>query len=309
MRAIRGWFLLVVAAVVGLSVACLLAVPAGVDVDPSSSAMRPMIERYEADQAILERSWSELADVWEDSPARGGQVEPQTSDQVTRMRRFYREWEEALRSAPFDSFDQASKIDYLLLNNRLRYEIGRLDAIDRRLAAIRPFVAFGDGVLALDGARRKMAPVKAGLSARRLNDMMTELAAVRRSLNEGKAAEGDQRGGARAALPPMTREVAGVAATYVGRLRVVLRNWFSFSNGYDPQFTWWVARTYKDADQALESFATDLQQRAGARDRPETLGVAMVAPIGREALTVELEREMIPYSPEELVEIANAEFA
>jgi hypothetical protein len=307
-RAIRGCFLLAVAAVVGNSAVGLLAVRAGVDADPSSSAMRPMIERYEADQGILERSWSELADVWEDSPAKGGLVAPQTSDQVTRMRRFYREWTDALRNVPFDSFDQASKIDYLLLDNRLRYELRRLEAIDRRLAAIRPFVAFGDGVLALDGARRKMEPVQAELSGRRLNDMMTELASLRRAL-DGKATEDELRGGAHVSLPPMTREAAGGAATYVARLRVVMKNWASFSMGYDPQFTWWAARTYKDADQALESFAAYLQQRAGAGAGPETLGIAMVPPLGREALLVELEREMIPYSPEELVAIANAEFA
>ena len=147
-----------------VSVAGLIAVQANVDVDLSSSAMRPVIERYEVDQATLERSWSEMADVWEDAPARGGQVEPMTPAQITRMRRLYGEWAETLRALPFDSFDQASRIDYLLLNNRLRYEISRLDAIERRLAAIRPIVAFGDVVLDLDAAggwsrqRRRLPP-------------------------------------------------------------------------------------------------------------------------------------------------------
>jgi hypothetical protein len=230
-----------------------------------------------------------------------------TPGQIARMRRFYGEWAEALRSVPFDSFDQASKIDYLLLGNRVRYEISRLDAIERRLGDIRPFVAFGDVVLALDAARRKMEPVKPETSAGSLNQMVKDVAAIRRSLEDAKATSGAP--GARPALPPMTKELAAPAATYVVRLRAVLRGWFTFYNGYDPLFTWWVAQTCKDADQALEGFATFLQQRAGAGARPETLGIAMVSPIGREALVVELEREMIPYSPEELVAIANTEFA
>ena len=308
MRHVRGWFLLVVAAGLSASLAGLTAVQAHVDVDLSSSAMRPVIERYEVDQATLERSWSEMADVWEDAPARGGQVEPMTPAQIARMRRFYGDWAETLRALPFDSFDQASRIDYLLLNNRLRYEISRLDAIARRLAAIRQIVAFGDVVLDLDAARRRMEPVKPEASARSLSIMLKDLAAVRRTLDDGQGA-GDRNDGARVTLPPLTKETAGAAATYVIRLRVVLKNWFSFSSGYDPQFTWWVARTYTEADRALESLATVLQQRAGVGARPETLGIAMAPPIGREALLVELEREMIPYSPEELAAIANAEFA
>jgi hypothetical protein len=309
MRYLRGWFLLVVAAGVAVSVAGLLAVSGATDVDSSSSAMRPMIERYLTDKATLERSWSEVSEFGQGARGRGGSVEPMTPGQVARMRRFYGEWAEALRAVPFDSFDQASKIDYLLLNNRVRYEVSRLDAIDRRLAAIRPVVAFGDIVVDLDASRRKMEPAKPEASARGLNQMIKDLAAVRRSLDGERAAPGDAGGQARPGIPPMTRDVAGSAATYVVRLRAVLRNWFTFYNGYDPQFTWWVAQTYKDADQALEGFATNLQQRADAGARPETLGIAMVAPIGREALIVELEREMIPYSPEELVAIANSEFA
>jgi hypothetical protein len=309
MRDLRGWFLLVAATGVTVSVAGLLAVSGATDVDSSTSAMRPMIERYLTDKATLERSWSEVSEFGPGARGRSGGVEPMTPGQVARMRRFYSEWVDALLAVPFDSFDHTSKVDYLLLDNRLRYEVSRLDAIDRRLAAIRPVVAFGDAVLDLDLTRRKMEPVKPEAAARGLNQMIKDLAAVRRSLDGGRTAPGEGGGHARPGLAPMTRDVAGAAATYVVRLRAVLKNWFSFYNGYDPHFTWWVAQTYKDADQALEGHAAYLQQRAGAGASPETLGIAMVAPIGREALLVELQREMIPYSPEELVAIANAEFA
>ena len=309
MQHVRGRFLLQVAAGVGVSAAGLLAVPGAVEVDSSSSAMRPMIERYQVDRATLERSWSEVADRWDGGPGRVRQTEPMTPGQVTRMRRFYGEWTDALRSVPFDSFDQASKIDYLLLNNRVRYEVRQLDAIERRLATLRPLVAFGDAVIALDEGRRKMEPVKPEAAARSLGQLVKNVAALLHSLEAEPGPAADASRQARPALPPMTREVAGAAATYVVRLRTVLKNWFTFYDGYDPQFTWWVAETYKEADQALDTLATALRRRAGAGATPETLGIAMVSPVGREALGVELEREMIPYSPEELVAIANAEFA
>jgi hypothetical protein len=88
-------------------VAGLLAASGAIDVDMSSSSMRPLIERYQIDKATLERFWSEGVD---GGRGRGAAVDPLTPDHVARMRRFYGEWSETLRSVPFDSFDQASKI-------------------------------------------------------------------------------------------------------------------------------------------------------------------------------------------------------
>ncbi len=309
MPTVRGWFLLGVVAGVGVFVAGLLAASGAVDVDLSSSAMRPLIERYQVDQATLERSWSERADAWEDGQGPGGPVDPMTSAQVARMRRFYGDWADALHSVAFDTFDQASKIDYLLLSNRVRYAAVRLDAVERRLATIRPLVAFSDVVLALDDARRRMEKVKPEAAARDLDGFVKEATALVRRLDAEPGAAAHAELASPAPLPPVTGEVARAAATYVVRLRTVLKNWFTFYDGYDPQFTWWVGRTYKDADQALDALAKSLQRRSGAGSGPDTLDSVMVAPIGREALLVELEHEMIPYSPEELVAIANHEFA
>ncbi len=39
-------------------------------------------------------------------------------------------------------------------------------------------------------------------------------------------------------------------------LRATLRGWFSFYDGYDPLFTWWVEEPYKAADAAIDAYAT-----------------------------------------------------
>ncbi len=125
----------------------------------------------------------------------------------------------------------------------------------------------------------------------------------------------------------------------VGSLRSTLRDWFRFYNEYDPVFTWWADAPYKEADEALEDYAKFLAEKVvgvklqaeprpgqpregGAQatrrpggDRPATVARAGDAsdivgdPIGREALLAELKHEMIPYTPEELIEIAKKELA
>ncbi|GBC78220.1 hypothetical protein HRbin08_01707 [bacterium HR08] len=123
---------------------------------------------------------------------------------------------------------------------------------------------------------------------------------------------------------------------------MTLRSWFNFYNGYDPLFTWWVSEPYQSVDQTLGSYMDFLAQRvvgvrmeeralggpqpgsgrgtggpqrptmggAGAQvPRPGDTSDIIGDPIGREALLVELAREMIPYTPEELIAIAEKEMA
>jgi len=137
------------------------------------------------------------------------------------------------------------------------------------------------------------------------------------------------------------KNVANRAAASISSLRNTLRNWFDYYNGYDPVFSWWVAEPYKSADQALQNYASFMSDKAGVRSAEATDGRPGPArgganaaldqqpglqrgrsanaragdssdivgdPIGREALMVELASEMIPYTPEELIAIANKEF-
>lgn len=133
------------------------------------------------------------------------------------------------------------------------------------------------------------------------------------------------------------------AAVAASALRAALKNWFDFYNGYDPVFTWWAAEPYRAADQSLQSYASFLGERlagvrpgevagldaagggpqaatgsaAGQRQtgavaraggaRPGDASDIVGDPIGREALLAELEAEMIPYTPEELIAIAERE--
>lgn len=101
--------------------------------------------------------------------------------------------------------------------------------------------------------------------------------------------------------------VANRAARMVRDLRNSLRDWYEFHNGYDPLFTWWMAEPYKQVDKTLDEYARFLRvQVVGvAEDDDKTI---IGDPIGREALLSELQFEMIPYTPEELIEIANIQF-
>ena len=92
-------------------------------------------------------------------------------------------------------------------------------------------------------------------------------------------------------------------------LQTAAKNVFDFYNGYDPLFTWWVPMTYKKMDSALtvynQSFHTVAEMNTPHKDSSGIVGY----PIGREEILSQLQYELIPYTPEELIEIANKEFA
>ena len=191
-----------------------------------------------------------------------------------RLRAFYSEWLARIQETQFSALNAESRIDWVLFNNQLRKELRSLTLADQAEAATAAFVPFRAAVRALESARARMLPVDAENAAATLNKLATQVKALERS------------------------KPSNPAAVEVESLRAALKRWFGYYNGYDPLFTWWTAEPYKSADAELGKYAEALKQKDGGGVR-----------VGRERLLSELQAEMIPYTPEELVALANKEFA
>lgn len=102
--------------------------------------------------------------------------------------------------------------------------------------------------------------------------------------------------------------VALRAAGAVDEVRWVLGEWSGFYQGYKPVAAWWLKQPVEAADKALTEYAKYLREEiAGVKGAPEDPLIG--DPIGPDALREALASEMIAYSPEQLVGIANDEFA
>lgn len=255
---------------------------------PPRSELAPLVERFVEDRDVLLR----FHDV--ESPWRR-----------ERLRSFLDEWEARLAAVPFDSLEVEGRIDAVLLQGELRYGrhlLSRQEAWDEEMAPLLPFAPL---LVDLHARRRALEPVNPVAAADRLEeatDAVREvLAAVRRGLEEDQA---DDEG---PALQP-SRVVARRAASRLEELRGITRDWFEHFDGYDPLFGWWNGEPYAKLDEALEEYLTTLRQDVvGFRpDEPEPI---IGDPIGREGVLQDLEHEMIPYTPEELLELAERELA
>ena len=105
-----------------------------------------------------------------------------------------------------------------------------------------------------------------------------------------------------------SRIVALRAANRLGGLAKQLQDWFEYYDHYDPQFSWWAHEPYKGLMVALEDYEKFLREKiVGAKPGEDEPIVG--DPIGAEGLKLDLEHEMMPYGPDELIAVAEREFA
>jgi uncharacterized protein (DUF885 family) len=256
------------------------------DTDSRPSEMRAVIERYAADRGSLFRFYSAEASV----------------ARQARMKQFYNDWLSSLAKLDFDKMSQDGRIDYLLFKNHLEHELRQLDLQAKALAEVAPLVPFAQTITDLEDSRRRMEAIESPKIALLFTKMSMQVDAT------SKAVEAGLKPDAKTDSIKTKKTVAFRAVASLVSLRNTLKNWYGFYNGYDPMFTWWVSEPYKSVDQSIEKYTALLREKVlGLKPGDNTEIIS--DPIGHEALMSELAYEMIPYTPEELVAIANKEYA
>jgi uncharacterized protein (DUF885 family) len=249
------------------------------DLDTSRSEMRGTIERYTVDRASLSRS----------SPV---DYSPSHND---RMKQFYSEWISRIGGVNFDAMGQDGRVDYLLFQNQLNYQLRQLDIESKNLKETSGLLPFAQTIIDLEESRRRMETMDSPRAGATLTRLEKQIDQTRKSIE----ADGTRN---------VKKFLANRAARRAEELRNSLKNWFGFYNGYDPLFTWWVDAPYKATDRALQNYVTFLREKVVGL-KPGDSSDIVGDPIGREGLMTELDHEMIPYTPEELIDIANKEYA
>lgn len=245
----------------------------------SPSRLRGVIEKFKEDHGSLDLFYTA----------------PISINRHERFKDFYNDWLAFLYKQNFNALNHDEQIDYLLFQNHLRREIKELDFTAKQIAEMSVLIPFAATISDLEDSRRRLETIDSAKTAALLNDINKQIAAAQKNIEENKIAK-------------QKRTTANRAARTIAVLRATLRNWFTFHNNYDPLFTWWNSEPYKTVEQSLQNYQTFLLDKL-VGIKPDDKTTIIGDPIGREALLRELEYEMIPYTPDELVKIANREFA
>jgi hypothetical protein len=241
--------------------------------------MASVIEVFSADEESLERAYPLRL-----SPAH-----------TERFEGFYRDELGALAKMDFAGLSQEDRVDYLLMKSQLTSDLHQMAIEQKQLEEMQPLLPFAGTIEQLVEKERLMQRPDAEQDAKLLNAMVKQIEATRKQF--------DPAGGGKKIDPV----VANRAVQATRQLSRALNHWFGQYDGYDPNFTWWDALPYKAANKALDEYSDFLKEKLigiKADDKTTIIG----DPVGRQALLNELSDNMIPYTPEELIAIAQTEY-
>jgi uncharacterized protein (DUF885 family) len=282
--------------------------------DTSTSPLRPFYDRFQSDRELLGRyypvDWA--------------------PDTRAAMQRFYSEWQTQLATIPFVQLQQDARIDHILLRYHLQHALALLTEQETFQQQVAPFLPFAAPVLSLENARRNLQPIDAKASAAALSQIAKDIDQIQAQVSEAYKAPS-------VTGPFGNKEAANRAAQQLLDLRKTLQTWFTFYDGYSPDFTWWAEVSYKAADHALGQYHSTLTTQvlgltppaaapakgadSTAEESDDTFTASFASAhagnnkdiighaIGEAGLQAELANAMIPYTPEQLITLANREFA
>jgi hypothetical protein len=231
------------------------------------SEMRMVVQRYTLDRATLSGNYAN------GSAGRGGRgrggpqaaapapLVPLSPARIARLKRFDTNWLAALNRIEAGKLTATAKTDLDTLKTTVAAGLTRLDEDAVSMAQALVAAPFAPKLVQLVEARIRVDDVHPQRAAGTLTEVAREIAAL-------------------IATPPrLNREQATLGATAVEQLRTMTGEWFTFYNGYDPLFTWWMGMPHARVDEALKNYAALLKDKVAAENLTVAATPARTDPI------------------------------
>ena len=268
-------------------------VPASSGLYAQTSEMAGIMMQYEADKHSIGLFYStEAAD------ERWGRRQGDDYNSPERRQRLLQlvaDYRSQMKQLPFDKMNVNGKVDYILFKRDVDDDEYQLLQEQKLYEQVTRYLPFSDSIYALQKPRRRGIAANGAAIAKTLNGINKDISKNIESLKKADSLEAKQ---------------AAMASDAVKGLQGLLKNYFNFYNGYDPLFTWWVPATYSATDSLLGVYANALKRKGKLTTSQKDDGSGIIGnPIGHDELVRQLKLQFIPYMPEDLVDIANKEFA
>ena len=268
---------------VGCLLLALLTVPSAVSAQADAflpcTQMPELIQLFGADHMALDRFY-----FVEYSPERGRRYQDLCNQYLDRLAKL-----------DYGSLSAGCKVDYILFRRDLQEEIHRFGEEAASYNAMHTaWFPFADTLYLLEQQRRRGLHLDAQQVAAGFYAIVRRIHTLQQSLKNDDHISVVEIRAARQILTGLQYAAGSV---------------FKFYNAYDPEFTWWVPGPYHQLDSALTAYTDAFAAKTQNKDLQQDSSGIVGNPIGRAEIVRQLQLEMIPYTPEELIEIANKEFA
>lgn len=257
-----------------------------------TSEMEHQMVQYESDKGSIQRFYATSNPM----DFRGGQGSSYNSpERRQRLQTLIAANLKQLDGLEFEKWNVNGKVDYLLFKRDLEDEQYQLQEEQKSYDQIAHLLPFSDRIYTLIKSRNRGESVQGQDVAKEMDGILKMVTQANAKLKS---------------VDPIDQNLATLASDAVKGMQAILKSYYNFYNEYDPLFSWWVPKTYSGLDAELEAYAKGLAGKGKTMTTQKDDGSGIVGrPIGRTELIRQLKLEYIPYTPEELTEIANKEFA
>jgi uncharacterized protein (DUF885 family) len=244
----------------------------------SGNQIAKLVEQYDADTGIMYR-----ANVLEEGP-----------EYFNRMEQFYNNWLSRLDEVNYAGLNTQEAVDFILLRRDIRNDLEEIRQDRDSYHKIDYTLQFADTIFELQKKRRIGQDLEGKEFADQINALVQSIRDNRQAVKEKGRLE-----------PADSRRAVEVAEN----LHETLEHIYSFYEGYDPDVSWWGEKSYENADTTLANYISFLGEwRVDQSHRDDGSGI-IGTPVGAEKLQELLDYEMIPYTPSELIQLAEKEYA
>jgi hypothetical protein len=195
---------------------------------------------------------------------RGGGAGPALASlslgRIAWLKRFDLDWQDALARLDASRLSSPAQADLDALRKTIAGNLAQLDADGAAIAQVMPLVPFTPDVIRLAEARTRLEDLNPEKAAGIIFNLTRQVSLIRARVEAGVA------GDTNADALRVGKDLAIRGAAAVNLLRASLGEWFTFYNGYDPLFTWWVGLPFKQADGALQTYAALLADKVAPAD-------------------------------------------
>jgi uncharacterized protein (DUF885 family) len=244
-----------------------------------NSEVNNLMVQYEADRGSLNRFY-----FVENSPERRSRFVALVTD-----------YEKQVQQLKYDNLPTGSRVDYVLFKRNLDEQLRLLEVEKKECEQLGNWFSFSTGIYEIEKLRRRGTQPDAQQWAANMKATTESIHQLSKTLAKDTT---------------ITINLIRRAQGIVRGLQAALKSVNEFYAGYDPNYTWWIPDSFKHLDTALTAYGKLWQEKAKAAPGGKDDGSHIVGyPIGKEEIIRQLQLEYIPYTPEELIDIANKEFA